>query len=182
MSSTDAGSGAENLTGGSTSTGSSNSIINNDMLQMTAVLKLSRSGWSSLTNDLKSCISEIILGNLPQDFILDITILITHTLSRGKRPKFHYEHDNDRIVLIDENKNDGNKLILETSSSSKKSSPKKRKIVNSSENITHFTPSSTSLLTSPSNKISPDLSNTRQSDKMAIKIIKINIGQSKYQS
>ena len=61
-------------------------VINNDMLQMTAVLKLSRSGWASLTDDLKACISEIILGNLPQDFILDITILITHTakLIKGK--------------------------------------------------------------------------------------------------
>ena len=120
MSSTDStGPGA----GGAAGTeASSNSVVNNDMLQMTAVLKLSRSGWSSLTDDLKSCISEIILGNLPQDFILDITIMITHTLSRGKRPKFQYEQNNEKIILIDANNN----------SKSSSSTTKKRKVVQNS--------------------------------------------------
>merc|ERR1711981_1170569 len=65
-------------------------IINSDILMAAAIAQLSQTGWSSLSKDLKNSVSEIILGHLPQEFILQATINICSILARGKQPNFEF--------------------------------------------------------------------------------------------
>lgn len=82
---------------------SMDNIINGDILMAAAIAQLSQSGWSSLSKDLKSSVSDIILGHLPQEFILQATISICSILARGKRPNFEFQHKTDQMVLINRN-------------------------------------------------------------------------------
>jgi len=66
-----------------------------------AIARLSQTGWSSLEKDLKTLVSEIILGNLPREFILQSTINICSHLAKGTQPNFEFQNHGDKIILLE---------------------------------------------------------------------------------
>ena len=89
-------------------------LTNNDLLMTVAIARLSQSGWSSLEKDLKNLVSEIILGHLPREFILQSTINICSHLAKGKQPNFEFQNHGDsemtKLTLTLPNSKDGGDL------------------------------------------------------------------------
>ena len=73
--------------------------MNNDMLVAAAIAKLSNSGWPSLNFDLKSCLAEVILGNLPQQFIMELATHICTEKAAGHVPSFSFKIQQKKLTV-----------------------------------------------------------------------------------
>merc|ERR1712050_590211 len=80
------------------------SQINSDLLTAAAVAQLSQSGWSSLSEQWKACIADIVLGNLPEQFILQVSISICSILAQGRTLCFEYKQNMNQHILTDNSK------------------------------------------------------------------------------
>jgi len=80
------------------------SQINSDLLTAAAVAQLSQSGWGSLSEQWKACIADIVLGNLPEQFILQVSISICSILAQGRTLGFEYKQNLNQHILTDNSK------------------------------------------------------------------------------
>ena len=74
------------------------------LLTAAAVAQLSQSGWSSLSEQWKACIADIVLGNLPEQFILQVSISICSILAQGRTLCFEYKQNMNQHILTDNSK------------------------------------------------------------------------------
>ena len=76
------------------------STIQNQFSVAAAIAELSYSSWDDLSNGSKSALSEMILGNLPKNFIMKVASSICSLLADNKKPAFNYEEMKNAKSLI----------------------------------------------------------------------------------
>lgn len=71
-------------------------------MAMAATAQLSKAGWESLNEEMRAYLSDVVMGSLPKDYIIDLTISICSIKSDGRIPNYNFETIDNKIILTDE--------------------------------------------------------------------------------
>lgn len=71
-------------------------------MAMAATAQLSKAGWESLNDEMRAYLSDVVMGSLPKDYIIDLTISICSIKSNGRTPNYNFETIDNKIILTDE--------------------------------------------------------------------------------
>ena len=85
--------------------------MNDAIMAMAATAQLSKSGWESLNPEMKAYLSDVVMGSLPKDYIIDLTISICGIRADGRTPNYNFETIGNKIILTDETKSNNNGVI-----------------------------------------------------------------------